>query len=122
MGALGIAGKEALCIHQFKAIAVDRAPEEVAPVNGVAQVLQNGQFSFHEARIVTEILVAHDAVSKFDVAHEVVIYVAVFPQYLDGHALQASSQDLLDIGTDQETLVLPQIEGIRVVRGVAAIA
>ena len=47
--AFGIAGKEALCIHQFKAIAVDRASEEVCPVYGVAQVLQYRQFSFHEA-------------------------------------------------------------------------
>ena len=53
-------------------------------------------------------------------AHEVVIYAAAVTQNLDGYTTQASSQDLLDIGTDQETLVLAQIEGISIVGDVTA--
>ena len=50
-------------------IAVDGASEEIPPVDGVAEILEDGQFKLHECIVITPPLMAHQGVSQLAVRY-----------------------------------------------------
>ncbi len=115
----GIAGIKALCVHNVQAITVNRSAKKLCPVKGVADILHDSQFGFHEAGVVTIILVAHHAVAQFDVAHVVAVNFRIIPKHFDGYARHRPLHDLRDVRANQVNVIPACVEGFRVVRVIA---
>src|SRR5690606_40204137 len=111
---------KAAIVHDVEAASIHRAPEEVATVYGVANILQNRQLSFHEPRVIPVVLMAHHAVGQLAVAHVVVVEYA-WPAvqahiHRDRHTRQPAFQHLGNIGPDEYGAVIARIKGVGVVR------
>src|SRR5690554_2153295 len=111
--AFGIASEKSLIIDDIQTAAVDRAPEEVAAIYRVAQVLQDRQLRLHEDLIAAIVLVAHHAVLELDVAHIIVVYGRVVPylvEHFDGDARQPTVKHLGNVAPHQQALIKLYVE------------
>src|SRR5690606_10345359 len=114
-GAGAIALEIAVVVINHPVVAINRIAKELAPIDVISHILQDGQFRFHEHRVITEQLMAHHAVLKLDVAHIVWIDAARRPEYAHGHPSQPALEHLIDIGSGEVSLVLSHIESGRIV-------